>query len=62
LLITFSCESVSEYHPTNLLDLVCLSFRAYRLEIEDFFNVLLGKDVMATSYTFLEAQVPQQTA
>jgi hypothetical protein len=44
----------------HLPDLVDFCLPAFGLEVQDFFNSLLGKDVVTTTDTFIKAQTPEQ--
>jgi hypothetical protein len=45
---------------TYLLNLVGLCLPALGLQVEDFFNALFGKDMMASSDAFNKAKTPKQ--
>jgi len=59
LLICLSCKLVPQYHGANLFDLVGFGLRAYWLKIKYFFNACLRKNVVAASYPFIKAEVPE---
>jgi hypothetical protein len=43
-----------------LLDLIGFCLPAFGLEVQDFFDSLLGEDVMTTTDTLSKAQTPKQ--
>lgn len=45
---------------TDLPDLIDLGIGAFRLYVDDFWDVILRKDVVITTNAFLEAQHFQQ--
>jgi hypothetical protein len=54
-----SSKTVFENDTTYLLDLVWLRLPTFGLEIQDFFNPFLGKDVMTATDTLSKAQTPE---
>jgi hypothetical protein len=58
--IRLSRELVSNNDLPDLFDLVGLALRTLGLEVDDFFDRRLGKDVMASSNPLVEAELPEQ--
>jgi hypothetical protein len=51
---------VSQDDTTYLLNLVGLCLPAFGLQVENFFNALFGKDMMASSDALSKAKTPKQ--
>src|SRR5215475_373658 len=53
-------KSISEYNMANLLHLIGLTFRAQRLQVENFFHTSHREYVMAAFDSFLESDAFQK--
>ncbi len=60
-ILALQSEMVFQYSFPHLFDLICFSLPISRLKIEDFFNSILGKDVMIPFNSLIKLKPFEQT-